>query len=57
MINAAFRILLTFNATSLLVIIFLVQKGLTLGDFLGGIYCLNGTVTLPNAVFFCSKGQ
>ncbi len=28
--NIAFRLLLTFNATSLLVIIFLVQKGYTL---------------------------
>lgn len=32
-INTAFRLLLTFNATSLLVIIYLVQKGHTLGYF------------------------
>ncbi len=31
--NFFFRLLLTFNATSLLVIIFLVQKGFTLGVF------------------------
>jgi len=31
--NLAFRFLLTFNATSLLVIIFLIQKGYTLGYF------------------------
>lgn len=33
MLNFLFRLLLTFNATSLLVIIFLVQKGYTLGYF------------------------
>ncbi|PLX49221.1 MAG: hypothetical protein C0613_08045 [Desulfobulbaceae bacterium] len=33
MMNIAFRLLLTVNATSLLVIIFLVQKGYTLGYF------------------------
>lgn len=32
--NTLFRLLLTFNATSLLVIIYLVQKGLTIGDLL-----------------------
>lgn len=52
MINTAFRILLTFNATSLLVIIFLVQKGITLGYFLGGVNYLDWTVTLPNAVSY-----
>ncbi len=31
--NFAFRLLLTFNATSLMVIVFLVQKGQTLGGF------------------------
>nr|WP_319020546.1 hypothetical protein [Vibrio litoralis] len=50
--NAAFRVLLTFNATSLLVIIFLVQKGVTLGDFLGGVSYLGWTVALPNAVSY-----
>jgi len=40
MINIAFRLLLTFNATSLLVIIFLVQKGYTLGYFLADVNCL-----------------
>lgn len=52
MINAAFRVLLTFNATSLLVIIFLVQKGLTLGNSLGGVSYLGWTVALPNAVSY-----
>lgn len=31
--NTVFRLLLTFNATSLLVIVFLVQKGFSLGHF------------------------
>lgn len=35
MINIAFRVVLTVNATLLLVIIFLVPKGYTLGHFLG----------------------
>ncbi|WP_089138316.1 hypothetical protein [Vibrio rumoiensis] len=52
MINAAFRVLLTFNATSLLVIIFLVQKGVTLGDFLDGVNYLNWTVALSNALSY-----
>jgi hypothetical protein len=52
MINSAFRILLTFNATSLLVIIFLVQKGVTLGHLLGGVNYLGWTVTLPNTVSY-----
>ncbi|MBW0279919.1 hypothetical protein B4P00_10075 [Shewanella xiamenensis] len=52
MINAAFRVLLTFNATSLLVIIFLVQKGITLGYFLGGLTYLGWTAALPNAVSY-----
>lgn len=51
-INNAFRVLLTFNATSLLVIIFLVQKGYTLGHFFGGVAWLSWTVTLPNAVSY-----
>lgn len=45
MINIAFRLLLTFNATSLLLIIFTVHKGATLGDFLPGCAWL---VKLPN---------
>jgi len=52
MINTAFRVLLTANATSLLVIIFLVQKGITLGDFLGGVSYLGWTVALANAVSY-----
>ena len=52
MINIAFRVLLTFNATSLLVIIFLVQKGYTLGHFLSDVTWLDWTVTLPNAVYY-----
>lgn len=52
MINIAFRVLLTFNATSLLVIIFLVQQGYTLGHFFGDMPWLNWTPTLPNAVSY-----
>ncbi len=52
MINTAFRVLLTANATSLLVIIFLVQKGITLGDYLGGVSYLGWTAVLPNAVSY-----
>lgn len=52
MINTAFRVLLTFNATSLLVIIFLVQKGYMLGHFFGGLTWTGWTVTLPNAVSY-----
>ncbi|HEC58872.1 hypothetical protein LCGC14_0470990 [marine sediment metagenome] len=52
MINAAFRVLLTFNATSLLVIIFLVQKGYTLSHFFSDFACLDWTATLPNAVSY-----
>lgn len=52
MINIAFRLLLTFNATSLLVIIFLVQKGYTLNYFLADTGCLSWTSTLPNAVSY-----
>jgi len=51
-INIAFRILLTFNATSLLVIIFLVQKGYTLGYFLSHISWLRCTEPLPNALSY-----
>lgn len=52
MINIAFRLLLTFNATSLLVIIFMVQKGYTLGYFLADIGCLIWLNTLPNAISY-----
>lgn len=34
--NFAFRLLLTFNATSLLVIVFLIQNGFSLGHFFPG---------------------
>lgn len=47
--NIAFRLLLTFNATSLLVIIFLVQKGFTLGHFFTKCPYLVG---LPNAISY-----
>lgn len=52
MINIAFRLLLTFNATSLLVIIFLVQKGYTLGYFLADMGCLGWLNSLPNVVSY-----
>jgi hypothetical protein len=52
MINTAFRVLLTANATSLLVIIFLVQKGVTLGHLFGDVGCLGWTVALPNVVSY-----
>jgi len=47
--NFAFRLLLTFNATSLLIIIFLVQKGQTLGEFFPQCQYL---VALPNAISY-----
>lgn len=52
MINTAFRVLLTFNATSLLVIIFLVQKGYTLGYFFCSAAWLGWAIELPNAVSY-----
>ncbi|WP_312388822.1 hypothetical protein [Stutzerimonas nitrititolerans] len=52
MINIAFRLLLTFNATSLLVIIFLVQKGYTLAFFLSDVSCLGWLNTLPSAASY-----
>lgn len=52
MINISFRLLLTFNATSLLVIIFLVQKGYALGYFLADVERLDWLSTLPNAVSY-----
>jgi hypothetical protein len=51
-VNIAFRLLLTFNATSLLVILFLVQKGCTLGQILFGITWLSWTGFLPNSVSY-----
>lgn len=52
MINIAFRLLLTFNATLLLVIIFMVQKGYTLSYFLADVADLDWLNTLPNAVSY-----
>ena len=51
-LNTAFRVLLTFNATSLLVIIFLVQKGYVLSHFVNGVSWLSWTAILPNAVSY-----
>ena len=51
-INTAFRLLLTLNATSLLVIIFLVQKGYTLGHIFSGVAWLSWAGMLPNAVSY-----
>jgi hypothetical protein len=44
MINNLFRVLLTFNATSLLVIIFSVQKEYTIGKFLPKLCFIEGGV-------------
>lgn len=52
MINIVFRLLLTFNATSLLVIIFMVQKSYTLGYFLADVVYLSWLNILPSAVSF-----
>lgn len=52
MINIAFRLLLTLNATSLLIIIFLVQKGYTLGHIFSQISWLSWTETVPNAISY-----
>lgn len=49
MTNIAFRLLLTFNATSLLLIIFTVHKGVTLGSLFPGCAWL---VDLPNMVSY-----
>jgi hypothetical protein len=51
-INTAFRLQLTFNATSLLMIIFLVQNGYTLEHLFAGITWLNWVSSLPNAVSY-----
>ena len=50
--NTAFRVLLTFNATSLLVIIFLVQKEYTLGYLFSKADAPNWMNFLPNAVSY-----
>jgi hypothetical protein len=52
MINVAFRLLLTFNATSLLVIIFLVQKGYALKFFLPDVDFLGWVGNLPNVLSY-----
>jgi len=49
--NIAFRLLLTFNATSLLVIIFLVQKGYTFGDYFSKCQYL---IDLPASISYFS---
>ncbi len=49
MMNIAYRLLLTVTATSLLLIIFVVQKGYTLGYFFAKCAYL---ATLPNAVSY-----
>lgn len=49
MANIAFRLLLTFNATSLLVIIFLAKEGCTLGSFLPNYVFLN---EIPAAISY-----
>lgn len=50
--NTAFRLLLTFNATSLLVIIFLVQKRHSLEYFFATNNGLDWISSLPNAVSY-----
>ena len=52
MINIVFRLMLTFNATSLLAIIFMVQKSYTLDYFLGSIPYLSWLSTLPNLLSY-----
>ncbi len=49
MMNVAYRLLLTVTATSLLLIIFVVQKGFTLGYFFDKCIYL---ATLPNAISY-----
>ena len=48
MVNLVFRLLLTFNATSLLLIIFMVQNGKVLGAFTSALAQLN----LPNFISY-----
>lgn len=53
--NLVFRLILTFNATSLLLIIFLVQKEYTLGYFFTScpfIPCLPDLADLPNHISY-----
>lgn len=50
--NTAFRLLLTFNATSLLVIIFLVQKGYSLGYLFFQKNIFGWVGGLPNIVSY-----
>jgi len=52
MANLLFRLLLTFNATSLLVIIFLVQQGFALDYFLMDIPEVNWLIELPNSLSY-----
>lgn len=52
MLNLTFRLLLTFNATSLLVIIFLVQKSYTLDHLAGDMTCLDWLERLPNTASY-----
>lgn len=51
-LNIVFRLLLTFNATSLLVIVFFVQKKYTIGYFAQGIPLLNFTDELPDYISY-----
>lgn len=51
-INVFFRLLLTFNATSLLVIIFLVQKKFTLYYFLQDFSVFSGLRLLPPMISY-----
>jgi len=48
-LNFAFRVLLTFNATSLLIIVYCVQKGITLTYFFPGIPWAD---KIPNAASY-----
>lgn len=52
MINILFRLLLTFNATSLLVIVFLIQKSYALQHFLPGDLRFGWLVELPHALSY-----
>lgn len=52
MMNVLFRLMLTFNATSLLLIIFAVHQGHTLGFVLGDIAYLTWLNSLPNVVSY-----
>lgn len=52
MMNILFRLMLTFNATSLLIIIFMVHQGYTLDSFLGDVAYLAWLNSLPNTVSY-----